>query len=233
MNLKKQRKWDRYFFAKPEILTKKSVQASQFNCLRLLQQINASELDFKNLENVIKNDVSLSYRLLRYINSAFFSWRVEITSIKQAIVLLGESEFKKWATLIAMSGMADEKPMELLVTALIRARFLEKSAPYLNMKNESEDLFLMGLFSLLDAVMDKTFEEVLSDVPIGEKIANALLSKEGQYYNILKAVKCFECGDWNGFFVLTGSYDFPEDKLPEIHLAAVEWAQESMEQMPK
>ncbi len=221
-----------YFFAKPEILSKKSVPGGKLQYLQLMQQIHRSELDLNQIEALIKQDMSLSYRLLRYINSAFFGWRVEIRSIKQALVLLGENEIKKWATLVAMAFMGSDKPEELIVTALTRARFCEMVSPQIKLKKHAQDLFLMGMFSILDAVMDRPLEEILSEMPIAESIVKALLGEQGTYRSVLDMALSYECGEWDIFSQIAQKLGATEGGIPDIYLSAVDWAKQSLDATP-
>ncbi|MBN2341521.1 MAG: HDOD domain-containing protein [Deltaproteobacteria bacterium] len=221
-----------YFFAKPELLSRKEVRANKLNSLRLIAALQGAELALDELEEVIKNDVAMSYRLLRYINSAFFSFRVEISSIRQAIVLLGNREFRKWASLIAMSGLTDDKPEELLVTGLVRARFFELLAKGFQMGEQSDDLFLLGIFSILDGATDQTFETIFNEISLKSSIRDALLMNKGPYAAMMSAMRAFEAGDWMVFGQFVESNVRIAGSITETYLAAVEWANQSMTVIP-
>ncbi|MDJ0762386.1 MAG: HDOD domain-containing protein [Myxococcota bacterium] len=221
-----------YFFAKPEVLSKRSVPGDRIHYMRLLRRIHQAELDLDSIEALIKQDLSLSYRLLRYINSAFFGLRVEIRSIKHALVLLGENEIKKWATLVAMAFMGTDKPAELIITALTRARFCETLSDAVGLRPQAQDLFLMGMFSVLDALMDHPLEEVLEDMPISQEIKSALLGDESLYHKILWIVISYERGDWEAFANRIDDVKIPENRLPDMYLAAVDWANQSLAATP-
>ena len=117
-----------YFFCRPKIVKGRAIPAGRLGTLRIVGRMNEPGVQLKELEDLISRDVGLSYRLLRYINSAFFGLRREITSVRQALVLLGLENIRRWATLLALAGV-DDKPHELLVTALLRARMCEQLAP--------------------------------------------------------------------------------------------------------
>ncbi|MCP4601312.1 MAG: HDOD domain-containing protein [Proteobacteria bacterium] len=222
-----------YFFAKPEILSKKNVPGDKIRYMQLMRQIHKSELDFDQLETLIKHDMSLSYRLLRYINSAFFGWRVEIRSIKQALVLLGENEIKKWATLVTMAFMGSDKPSELIMLALTRARFCEFLAPQVKLQDQAGDLFLMGMFSVLDAVMNRPLEEILEDMPISESIVSALLGEESPYRPVLDMAMCYERGEWDRFSEIASQAGANESEIPDVYLSAIDWANQSLDRTSK
>ncbi len=226
-----------YFFAKPEVLSKKSVPGAKLQYMQLMGQIQQPKINLQQIENLIKQDMSLSFRLLMYINSAFFGLRVEIRSIKQALVLLGENEVRKWAALVAMTFMGSDKPAELILTSLSRARFCEIVATHVGLKKQSQDLFLMGMFSLLDAIVDRSREELLAELPISEQITSALLGEDSIFKDVLHMATSYECGNWKEFSGTAKKIGAPEEQIPDIYFTAVEWANQSLvasiSQMPK
>lgn len=217
-----------YFFAKPEIISGREITSSKLHHMRLLQNIQRPVIDIDQLEEVIREDVSLSYRLLKYMNSSFFSIPAEISSIRQALVLLGGEEVKKWATMIAVSGMGEDKPAELLATALARARFCEVLGAETVPSEQAADLFLTGLFSVLDAILDKPLPDILQQMPVSETIAAALLGKPGIYTDILGMVKKYETGDWEAFNHAISSFPEPDTPIPDIYFSAIDWARKSL-----
>lgn len=217
-----------FFFARPEIFTRREITSSKLHNLQLLQSMQKREIDMDELERIIKEDVSLSYRLLRYINSSFFSRPVEIHSIRQALVLLGGDETRKWATLIAVSRMGEDKPEALLATALTRARFCEAFASIVMTEDQASDLFLLGLFSVLDAILDRPLPEILKEVPIADGIVSALLGEPGPHFDILQLVKGYEAGDWAGVEEATTRLSSTESAIPEVYIEAVDWANDCL-----
>jgi len=213
-----------YFFARPEIISRKDIPAVQLNNLQLLREIHHPNLNIARLEELLKHDVSLSYKLLRYINSAFFGWKVEIRSVRHALVLLGDKEVRKWATLVALANIAVEKPRELMVQAVFRARFLETLAPLLGMKDRAQDLFLMGLFSLIDAIVDRPAAEILSDIPIAADAKMALVEGKGHLKGVLDICLSYEKADWDNLSHVASTLVVSEESLPQLYLDATEWA---------
>jgi len=188
-----------YFFARPVIITGRAIPAFKVHYLQILRETNLPELDYQRLENLIKQEISLSYKLLRYINSAAFGWRGQIQSIKQALVLLGESESRKFVSLVALPFLAQDKPEELVVSAVIRARFCESIAPRVGLSSRTADLFFLGMFSLLDAIMDRPIEEVLAEISLAPDVREALLEKSCGHNPlgwILRLVRSYEAAEW-------------------------------------
>jgi EAL and modified HD-GYP domain-containing signal transduction protein len=182
-----------YFFCKPKIVVGRGIPANRLTTIRLVSRMNEPGIDVGQLEDLISHDVGLSYRLLRYINSAFFGLRREITSVRQALFMLGLENIRRWATLLALAGVED-KPHELLVTALLRARMCELLAPTFG-EPEGEALFTVGLFSVIDALMDASMEEVLASLPFSDDVVQALLHHEGPKGRALHCVLACERGD--------------------------------------
>ncbi len=186
-----------FYFCEPEILKGKDIPVFKLHHMQLLKEIHNTDIDFAKLEMLIKQDVSLSYKLLKYINSVEFSLRWPIQNIRQALTLLGQKRIIKWASVVSLRSISHGQPNELLVTAAIRAHFCEKLALQTVYKSRSDDLFLVGLFSLLETFLKRPMEEILKELPLAPDINDALLGKESAVSPILQLVLAYERGDWD------------------------------------
>lgn len=213
-----------YFFARPIMVVGRDVPGLKVNYLRLLNEINRPEITYEALETIIKQDVSLSVRLLRYLNSAAFGWRSEIKSIKHALTLLGERPIKKWVSLVALTSLAGDKPVELVVTSLMRARFCEILAPHIGMKERELDLFLVGLLSAVDALVDRPLAEVLKGMALSADVRGALTGTNSPLRDPFALVLSYERGAWAEMMSLSGRFDLGEDIVPQLYREAVGWA---------
>jgi c-di-GMP-related signal transduction protein len=213
-----------FFFAKPQTVSRAQIPAGKHHYLELMRQVNRPSLSFEELHDIIKQDVSLTFRLLRYLNSAHFGLSVQVKSIKHALVLLGEREIRKWATLISLACMGEDKPGELLLLALTRARFLERLAPVIDMNDDAQELFMLGLMSLLDAIVDRPLRECLKEMPITKRLARALLGVRGTYRDVLDTAIFYERAAWSDLAQTSQRLRLSESALPEIHLDALRWA---------
>jgi c-di-GMP-related signal transduction protein len=184
------------------------------------------------IEAIIKRDVSLAYKLLRYINSAIFNRRSDINSIKQALMLLGEKEVKKWATLIAMVNLGQAKPEELVVQSMIRAKFCESMAAKTGLSSRADDAFLMGMFSLVDALSDQPLADILKDIPVKADIKDALLGRPNRLQEIYQYVLAYEQGDWAKFSDAPSKLGIEVADLLQVYMDAVEWAHKSFQKGP-
>jgi len=176
-----------YFLCKPEILKGKSLTAGPLAKARLLAEINNPNISVDEVASIIQQDTALAFKLLKYLNSAHFSFAIDIESINQAVVMIGIQGIKKWSTLLCLRGLS-AKPSELIKVSLTRAYLAEKSAP----NNESNTYFLAGLFSTLDALLDSEIESVLSSIPLDTAIKNALTTQDGDLGVFIKQVIHYE-----------------------------------------
>ncbi len=218
-----------YFFSKPVIVTGKEIPGFKLHYLQILQEIQRPELSYQGLEEIIKKEMSLSYKLLRYINSAFFGWHVEISSINHALVLLGETQVRKWTSLVAMASMAESKTDELVVQAILRAKFCELLAPRLGLSARSQDLFLMGMFSLIDGIMDLPLPEVIEKIPIAEDIKDALLGGEGHLGDIYQYMLAYAQGEWERIPALNKKLGLDDEGISELYITALDWSNQSFQ----
>lgn len=210
-----------HFLCQPKLVTKRTIPASRLAKLTLLAELNNPEADFESLDTIISRDVGLSYRFLRYINSAFFSLPHTVGSIRQALVLLGISAVRKWATLLAMADI-DDKRNELIVTALVRAKMCELAAAT-RPAREREEYFTTGMFSVVDALLDSPMDVVLASLPLSEEIKAALQHHLGPKGVVLKAVLGYERAQFRDLHELAP----PGMSAQEIYAAAIAWAREA------
>lgn len=213
-----------YFFCKPTIISGKDIPAYKLHYLRILQVINRPEVDFKKLGEIIKNEISLSFKLLRYINSAYFGLRNKINSIMQALALLGEKEIKKWVSLIALANMGQDQPEELVIQALIRAKFCESLAPSIGLIQRADNLFLMGMFSLIDTILSRPLAEILKEIPIADEVKDALLGKQNRLRDVYEFVLVCEKGDWEKLPEQTARLGIQEARAYQLYLDALKWS---------
>jgi len=215
-----------YFFCKPEIVTRKDIPGFKLNYLSFLQELNRPDLDFSNMETIIKHDMALSFKLLRYINSVAFGWRKEVESIKQALVMLGERPLKKWASLAAFSSIAEDKPPELLITSLVRASFCELIAADVGMKGKELDLFFIGMLSVVDALVDRPIEEILDEINISDEVKEALITGGTPAAHVLQLITAYQQANWEQVAEMVALLGVDEERVPELYYEAIAWADE-------
>lgn len=213
-----------YFFARPAVMQGKQIPVSKITCIRLLQEAQKVDIDFEALKELISEDVSFSYKLLRFVNSALFPHRTEIRSIMQALLALGEPEIRHWVAVAAIPRMAADKPHELVVHSLLRARFCESVAYSLHQSNTG-DAFLSGLFSLLDALLDRPLDQALTEVNLEPRLAKAILGTASDNLSkIIKLVYHYEAGNWEEVDALGRQLGTDEPALSQSYQEAASWA---------
>lgn len=218
-----------YFFSKPELVSGKDIPGYKLNYMRMLQQLHRPEMDYLTLENTIRQDVSLSFKLLNYINSAFFGLRQTVTSIRHALALLGEREIRKWASLIVLTALGEDKPRELLMTSLVRGHFCEAIGKAIGQGGKASELFLMGIFSLLDVFMGRPLDEILTEIPLSDSIKSALKGGEGVWGNILASILGYEKGNWEAVTENAAILGVTLQMSTDLYLDAVFRSEEAMQ----
>lgn len=215
-----------YFFSKPVVLSSEEVPQSKIARVQLLQVINAPDFDLDRAETIIKHDPSLTMKLLRYINSVIFGLPVKVQSIRQAMTLLGEKNIRKWSTVLILSGLIEDKPVELLRQAIVRGRFCELLAKSFRLPGQDQELFMTGMFSLLDTMVGRPMVDLLADIPLTEEIKAALLNEKSPYSDVLGMVTAFETGDWPLITKVAQSHGVEDDALADFQQEAFCWADE-------
>jgi len=213
-----------YFFRRPELIKGKEIPPLKLNLLQLMSEVNKEDFEIAKVEKIIKRDISLSYKLLRLINSAYFRRVQEVTSIKQAMVLIGEDKIRQFISFIALSGIGVEKPTELISNSIIRAKFCELLGERITLRYERSEYFTLGLFSLIDAIMDEEMEHILQDLPLSMDIKDALIRREGELYDILALVIAYERANWKSVKDLAMKFSLPEAQLPSLYMESIKWA---------
>jgi c-di-GMP-related signal transduction protein len=218
-----------YFFSKPMVLKGKSAPTSKINQLRVfkvLQELDKENFTFENIEKFIMYDLALSYQLLKFINSAAFNLSSEISSVRHALVLLGKNEIIKWVSLIVMRTVGDSTTDGILVTSLVRAKFCELIAGKADLKERESELFMMGMFSLIDVFIGRSLKEIMDELPISEAVKGALLGESNEFSQIYRLTLSYESADWKSVTDFAASLDIGERNIPDLYKKAICWADE-------
>lgn len=213
-----------YFFSRPVVISRKDIPSAKINLLKLLGKIYQPEIDLYEVETVIKHDVSLAYKLIRFINSPNFGLTVEVQSIMHVLNLLGLKEVRKWVSLLVLSQLSQDEPGELVVDSVVRARFCELIADFTGKKEKSAEFFLMGLFSLIDTFFERPMTEILNELPLSRDIKDALINGTGFMGDVLHFVKSYQIGDWNTIFKTASKIKLDEEIIPELYFDTIVWA---------
>ena len=213
-----------YFFRRPEMMNTRDMPANRMNYLRMLQEVSRPDLELAELEKLIKAEASVCYRLLRYLNSAMFGFQSEIHSVRHALSILGERDVRRWVRLVAAVGAGQEKTSDLVLSALVRGRFGELLAP--RVKHGESDLFLLGLLSLIDAMMEMPMAEVLEKIPLDHATKAVLLGQPSALRPVYQLMLAHESGEWGAAAELTERLHLDAEDVAGFYWQAQQWARE-------
>ena len=219
-----------FFFSKPEMVQSKALPPSGMALAELLYETSSVEMDLKKITDVFERDVNLSYKLLRYSNSAAFARRFEINTIKQALIVLGAAEIKKLLSLLFAAQVSADKPLELIRLSLTRARFCELLAISHGKLRDTGIAFLAGMMSLMDAILDEEMDSVMLKLPLSNEIKAALLNNEGLLAEYLNLVTLYEQGNWHAANDKAQQLNLGDD-VPDAYHEALNWVSEQMQIM--
>ncbi|MBP3280082.1 MAG: HDOD domain-containing protein [Butyrivibrio sp.] len=209
------------FFRMPITSTETEVSPLKVNYIELLNVVNAPDFDLTEAADVIGKDPALVISLLEIVNR--MALNSEITSIRHAAAMLGQKELKRWINTAVTKELCADKPSELIRLVMIRAKFAENLAPEFEMAMQAPELFIMGLFSALDRMLEKTMEEALSMVQVSKNVKEALLENKGEFAPVLEFIRCYEDADWTEVSRLLVLSKMDMDKIYEAYLGALRW----------
>lgn len=192
--------YDRFqgdFFSCPTMVEGRDIPGLKANYLRIMREANRPEVDFGALEQVVRADLSISTKLLKYLDSPAFGWRSQIGSIQHALVALGEREFRKWVSLVCLTAVGEDRPRELLVQSVVRANYCEQLASKLVPQVRTSDFFMVGLLSHLEAILCRPLASLLDEMPLQPAARGALLGEPGPMGDVLQSLLAFERSDWD------------------------------------
>ena len=215
-----------FFFCKPVMVEGRDIPGNKLTYIQLLKAIAEPELSYTRIEELLKHEPSLVYKLLRYLNSPLVGLRVEIHGVREAIALLGEREFRRWVSVVAIVSMASDKAPEIVRTALTRAYFCEDISRLIGMSAQSSDLFLMGLLSVTDALLDRPLEQIIASVPVSAEVREALSGGTNRFRDVYETLLAYERADWTTLTATVARFSSIEAQVPGCYLAAAGRASE-------
>ncbi len=213
-----------YFFRKPELMQAREVPANRLNYVRLLQAVSRPELELRELEHLIKQEASICYRLLRYLNSAAFGIQSEVHSIRHALTMLGEREVRRWIRLVTTLTAGDGKSSELVTSAMVRARFCELISP--RVPSGESDLFLMGLLSMVDVILEMPMARILETISVDSDTKAVLLGGPSRLRPLYELMLARESGDWQGTTRQAKKLGLIESEVAEAYWHAMQWVRQ-------
>jgi c-di-GMP-related signal transduction protein len=213
-----------YFFSKPQVMKETEIPTLKMNLMRIMGETKGDNFNVSKLQKLIEQDVGISYKLLRYLNSPFFRRLNEISSIRQAIVMLGEKGLRSFLSVIILAELSQDKPDELIKSSVIRARMCERIGIEKGNGLDTAELFTLGLFSHIDAILDNSMENIMKKLPLTQDIKNTLLGKKNILSDYLDLVVSYQYASWDKVSRLAETLKISHEKLPGIYLDAIGWA---------
>lgn len=201
------------FLLKPEMMESTDIESAQQFLLSIYAEVMKDDFSYNILEGYFQKDMGLTYKLLRFVNSNLFNIKREINSLKQAMVFLGETQLRKFICLIVMAQLNPQKPTELIESTVVRARLCELIAKAMGLSNIADAAFLTGLFSTIDAILDRSLDTILESLPLAPSITDALLRQQGELAECLKVTLAYINGDWDTVFAFIEQYNISPNEL--------------------
>jgi len=202
----------------------REIPKNRVNYLKLLQAISHDDFELQEIDQIIKGEASLCYRLLRYLNSAAFGFSSEIHSVKHGLSILGEREVRRWVRMVATLGAGQDKPSDLVLSAMVRARYCELLGSQI--PHGQSDLFLVGLLSLMDAILEIPMGVVLEGISLDRETRAVLLGQKSQLDPLYRLMLSQELADWPKLSELCAQLKLSESVATECHWKAMQWARE-------
>ncbi|MBU0944827.1 MAG: EAL domain-containing protein [Proteobacteria bacterium] len=213
-----------YFFCKPEHIKIKELSANKASLLALLAEVTKKTTTIEKLHKIINTDLAITYKLMKFLNSAYFYRLQEVKTVKHAIAYLGEKELRRFIMLMIVSELAVKKPGELVRLVLVRAKFCELLGLASPLPCDASELFMMGLFSLLDTMLNRPMKDIMEHLPVSKNIKDALLLKTGHYTTFLKIPIAFERNQDAVFTRLLAELGIDPDRAGKCYLVAIRYA---------
>ena len=208
------------FYNQPITKGKSVISPVKINALTLLNQINEEDFDLSDIAGTIERDPSLSISLLRFINTVMPR---KINSIRNAVAILGQKEVKRWATAALSIQLAEDRPGEITKLSLIRARFAENLAKCFEMGMFAPSLFMLGLFSLLDVILEKPMEAAAKEVALDEQVKAALVDKSGDLFKVLDFIFAYERANWDAVAIKMVQNSLELEDVTAAFIEALVW----------
>ena len=216
-----------YYFSKPKIIKNKNLEMKSSLIFLLIDELSKENFDVKHIEKILKSDVGLMYRFMKFINSAYFGFVQEITNIGQAIMLVGEKQIRKWLLVVGFSEIYKGTNEDYTITSLIRAKFCEvivREKYSQDNKDKQNEAFITGIFSDIHIVLGEDINIILKDLPVSKDIKAALKGEDNYLRMVLDLVLAYEKVEINTIELLSLVMEIKPEKLKDLYFEAIEWS---------
>ena len=211
------------FYQSPLSKGRSEISPLKANLVRLINVVRDEDFEFSVITDIVQRDPALSLSLMRMINSPFLGLKQKIRTISHAVALLGQKEVRKWVTTSVSRSLGADRPNEITRLSLVRARFAENLARHFDLMIESQSLFMMGLFSVLDVILEMDMKDALKLVLVADDVSNALVNNSGKFAPVLTFIKQYEMADWAAVTRALIIHDMSVHDVYEAYIEAVAW----------
>lgn len=218
-----------YFFSKPVLVKAKDISEVSSNYVAIFDELDKEEPSYELIADIFKRDLNLSYKLLRLVNSPAFYKKSRIDSLQSALVYLGFKEIRKWLSILMIRDIGGGYN-EMVRTSLVRAKVAEEMARNMDMRMRKSELFMLGLFSLLDKITGNSLVDIMENIPIEDDIKAGILGRDNKFGRLLKAIDAYEHGDWERYEVYIKSINAKGWMIPDYYYKALRWINEFEEE---
>jgi len=212
-----------YFFCRPIMMKSKEIASLNTHLIEILKELQKREPSFLTISEIIEKDLGLTYKLLKMANSIYYGAKLEITSLKQALVRLGIQEMKRWISILLIKDFENDENSELIKVCLLRGKLLSLMAGELNRAGQETDFFFTGVLSSIDIIMDREMKEILADLALSEEVKKALLEGEGQLGDCLDAVLLYERLNFEESMSKLAEMGIDLGRFTELYIEALAW----------
>jgi len=213
-----------YFFCKPAILKSKDIKTVHSSLIAIIDELHKPEPSYTKISDIIQTDLGLSYKLLRLANSVYIGARFKVSSIKQALNLLGTRELYQWISLMILKDLQDNENGELVKQSLIRGKLMNMLAVEFHRPDRDSDYFFIGIFSLIDVILSKSFEEILVGLPLSDRVKNTLLGEKNDIRELLDCIASVEKAEWDKLNQYNAMRMIGPEKFMTQYVEAIKWA---------
>lgn len=217
------------FYSQPITVGAKPVSPVKINMLQLLSQVNDPDFELEDAAKIIQRDPALSVSLLKFINSGALGLRQKVTSINSAVAILGQTEMRRWVSVVMSVKLAEDRPGEITKLSLVRARFAENLAGHLEMGVFQSGLFMVGLFSLLDVILEKPMHLAIKEISVDPRVHDALVNHSGEFYKVLALIYAYERADWDAVSIMMIQNNMTADMVSGAYVDALVWYNQLLE----
>ena len=217
------------FYNQPITKGVSEISPVKFNALKLLKMVNEEDFDLENIADIIERDLALSISLLRFINTGITGKRSKIDSINKAVAFLGQKTVRQWAMIAISVSLADDRPNEITKLSLMRAKFAENLAIIFDLAVFQNSLFMAGLFSLLDVILEKPMEEAINEISVDKIVHEALVQKSGRLYEVLEFMSAYERADWNKVSITIIRNGIDTEEVNQAFIDSLVWYHQLLE----